>query len=94
MAAVVHTHPHTDTHAHTHPFTHILRFTLAKQTDKELEKGVQKQILSTAQPFSLTICIMSTKTVTKWPLIVASTLPGGKVCVNGGVRIERQVCLG
>lgn len=70
---------------HTHPLTHILRFTLVKQTDKELEKGVQKQILSTAQPFSLTICIMSTKTVTKWPLIVASTLLGGKVCVNGKV---------
>lgn len=77
--------------ARTHPHAHILRFALVKQRDKELEKGVQKQTLSAAQPFSLTICITTTKTLAKWPLIVASTLPGGKVFVNGGGRIEGRV---
>lgn len=77
--------------ARTHAHTHILRFTLFKQRDKELEKEVQRQILSAAQPFSLTICITSTKTLAKWPLIVASTLPGGKVFVNGRGRIEGRV---
>lgn len=78
-------------HSRTHPRTHILRFTLVKQRNKALEKGVQKQILSAAQPFSLTICITSTKTLAKWPLIVTSTLLGGKVFVNGGGRIEGRV---
>lgn len=43
------------------------------------------------QAFSLTICITSTKTLAKWPLIVASALPGGKVFVNGGGGIEGRV---
>lgn len=77
--------------AHTHTHIHILRFALVKQRDKELEKGVQKQIPSAAQAFSLTICITSTKTLAKWPLIVASALPGGKVFVNGGGGIEGRV---
>lgn len=64
---------------------------MVKQRDKELEKGVQEQILSAAQAFSLTICITSTKTLAKWPLIVASALPGGKVFVNGGGGIEGRV---
>lgn len=76
---------------HTSAHTHILRFTLVKRGTKELEKGVRKQILSAAQPFSLTICITSTKTLANWPLIVASTLPDGKVFVNGEGRIEGRV---
>lgn len=80
--------------AHT-PDTHILRFTLVKQRDKELEKGGGG---AGADSFYRTALFTydlhnEHKNGDKMASHCGLKLPGGKVFVNGGVRIEGQVCL-